>query len=343
MSREHLEYVAAFRAASIERSQYHHIVRQNSAKGQHLILCGAGPTLRQHAAEWCPRGDQVWGCNSAVTWLASMGHKVTQAFTVDQTPQQIEEWGSAPDVEYLLATTVHAHMTEFLLGRGRTRIKFFHNFVGIKKAPVSWDGKTIGYEDWLYQLLFPPCVRAGSGLNSVTRAIDVARYMGFARITILGADCAIQTRKALKPGAKMGSPAHARWLRESTVMHADGSNAVRSGATAVTLEAIIDGRKWVTKPDLAISASWLVQMCRRFPEIELVGDTLPNAIYAKPMEFLDQLPHLTDSANNIIRFTDPGDDERAARLNAGILAPSDAVDGPTAFTEGQAKLHLMGR
>lgn len=276
-----------------------HVVQEGTAKGQHLVLCGAGPSLAEHAAEWCPQGDQVWGCNSAATWLANHGHKVTHAFTVDQTAHMVEEWYDAPDLEYLIASTVHPHLVEHLTTRDR-RVRFFHNFVGLAGRPVQWedaDGNlgTAGYEDWLYMTLYPPTVRAGNGLNSVNRAIDVALYMGFDRITLLGADCALRL-KAPPPALPSDHPDYQRWLRESTIMHADGGNALASGATALTMGGEIDGRYWESKVDLIVSAVWLVKAKQVLGDrLTIVGDTLPNALMDKGQDFLDRLPHMTDS------------------------------------------------
>ena len=50
---------------------------------EYVVICGAGPSLRDTAAKWCQQADQVWGCNSAATWLYDNGHKVTHGFTVD--------------------------------------------------------------------------------------------------------------------------------------------------------------------------------------------------------------------------------------------------------------------
>jgi hypothetical protein len=314
------------------------VAEPDSAKGQHLVLCGAGPSLAENAAEYCPTADQVWGCNSAMTWLHDHGHKVTHGFAIDQNPEMVAEWASAPDVDYLIASSVHPHLTQYLLSKGR-RLTFFHNFVGIKQRPVAYaychacDGtgpfdvaacpkcgntelerQHTSYEDWLYCSLYPGTIRAGSGLNAVTRALDVARFMGFEKITVLGADCSLRVTSR-PPDAPAGSEEHMRWLREETVMHADGGSALASNATPVTLGGEIDagtpdetvrpghGRWWETKPDLMISAIWLVQMARKVPGLTLVGDTLPNALKGKSASFLSKLPNMVDSAGNAIEFT----------------------------------------
>jgi hypothetical protein len=299
----HEQRMGAFFDLQIRTKSPRLVVEQDSAQGKTLVLCGAGPSLKDDAADWCKKGDQVWGCNSALTWLAKNGYPVTHGFTVDQTPQMLEEWAKGPDVEYLIATTVHPHLTEYLLAEKR-RVTWFHNYVGINKPPVQIGERTMEYEDWLYTLLFPGTVRAGCGLNSVTRAIDVAMFMGFEKIYVLGADCALKVKRPAPADAVVGSEAHKAWLEQETVMHADGGNALASGATACTLSGDIDGRHWVTKPDMMVSAVFLVRMKRRYGRrLTLVGDTLPNALKNKPDSFLDRLPSLVDHNGNVIKIT----------------------------------------
>lgn len=296
-----------------------HILEPDSRLGQTVVICGAGPSLREHAAEWCPEADEVWGCNSALTWLLDNGHKATHGFCIDQTPAMLNEWASAPDVDYLVASTIHPHLTKHLLDHGR-RLHWFHNYVGIKRPPVAYcecghdkvdhdgactkcedcegyDERVMEYERWMYAALYPPTANAGSGLNSVSRAIDIAHYMGFERIVVLGADCALRIKSRLPSSVKVGSPEHVKWLNEQTEMHADGGSALASGATGITLGGEIDGRWWESKPDLLITAVFLVKMQQNIGAERLifVGDTLPNALKDKPDEFLKRLPALTNS------------------------------------------------
>ena len=285
------------------------VVVKGSAKGEHIVICGAGPSLRDHTHDgYLEDADQVWGCNSAMIWLHENGHRVTHGFTVDQTPAQVEEWATAPPVEYLVASSVHPHMIELLESKDR-RITFFHNYVGINERPVDMgEGAIMPYEDWMYYTYYPETVRAGSGLNAVTRACDIALVMGASKITLLGADSALRVSRP-PPDFPAGSPEHMRWLEEDTEMHADGGNALASGATAVTVEGEIDGRFWVTKPDMMISAVYLTRMIRHFEgRIEAIGDTLPNALKDKDDEFLDALPSLTTKGGDILRYMPPPDE-----------------------------------
>lgn len=298
-----------------------HVVEENSAKGQTLVLCGAGPSLADHAAEYCAGADHLWGCNSALPWLIAQGYAPTHGITVDQTPDMCKEWITAPDVEYLVASTVNPNLVEYLLAKER-RLRFFHNFVGVRERPVSWkddDGvdRVMAYEEWLYSTLFPGTIRAGSGLNTVTRAIDVALYMGFAKIIVLGADCALRV-KSRPPKVPPTDPAYQRWLKEDTMMHADGGNALASNATPLTMGAVIDadteddtvrdghGRYWETKVDLMISALWLLQLERKSTgRVTIVGDTLVAALRKKNKAYLSRLPTLVDSAGAPIEIIIP--------------------------------------
>jgi hypothetical protein len=197
-------------------------------------------------------------------------------------------------------------------------VRFFHNYVGIKEKPVKWADengveKTMEFEDWLYVSNYAPTIRAGSGLNATTRAIDVAMFMGFKEIILLGADCSMRAKRPCPKGVSFGSPEHLQWLKDDVEMHADGGNALASDATATTFEAEIDGRYWLTKPDMAITANWLVQMKKKVEaktdvKIRIIGDTLPKAIMGKPEAWRDRLPNLVDKDGNIIRFFAEGED-----------------------------------
>ena len=308
------------------------VVQPKSAKGQHLVLCGAGPSLREHAAEWCPQADQIWGCNSALIYLEDNGHKPTHGFCIDQSPAMLNEWATAPDVEYLLASSVYPLLTEHLEKHGR-KITFFHNYVGLEDPPVaycacghdevdhdagcsrcsceSYDLRMLPYEDWLYGAAYPEAtIKAGSGLNAVPRAVDVAHFMGFSEITVLGADCALRVKRPCPDGVEHGSPEHLEWLETDTEMHADGGSATASNATIVTCGGEIDGRWWETKYDMMITAVWLARMDRALgPGFRLIGDTLPNAIKDKPESFIDRLPALVDNDGNVIEYPVPDADK----------------------------------
>lgn len=287
----------------------HRVVKQGDAEGKVLVICGAGPSLRDHAAEYCPKGDEVWGVNSALPWLYENGHKVTHGITVDQTPMVLKEWVTAPPVEYLLASSVHPHLVEYLMGSMRD-ITFFHSFVNVKRPPVAWEdehGKTqvASYEDWLYMLLYEGTCRAGSGLNSATRAVDVAVYRGFAKIYLLGADSAMRVSEPMPESVKEGPERERQaWLAAHTEFHADGGSAVTNGQTSLTMTGVVGGRSWTTKPDLLISAVQIARWLRPggLPQLEVVGDVLPNYLAKEPDDIIARLPGFLDSDGKVIQL-----------------------------------------
>ena len=273
---------------------------QNAHKDQTLVLGGAGPSLREHAAKYTKKGHAVWGCNSAMPWLLDNGYRCTHGFCIDQTEGMMEEWKGYPDVEYLVASTAHPHLTNKIAGAKRN-ITFFHNYTGMEDPPEwkddrkrllkEWEERNgrkqsrkkakkfleTRYEDFLYHYLFPPSVRVGDGLNSVNRAICLAVFFGYKKNYVVGADCAIA---------------------DDGAFHADGANATVGGKT-ILMEGDIDGRHWVTKPDMIISAVMLAMMKRKFKDkLILVGDTLPNALVDKDPEFLKKLPRLSSQDYN---------------------------------------------
>jgi hypothetical protein len=155
----------------------------------------------------------------------------------------------------------------------------------------------------MYQALYPTTVRVGSGLNAVTRAVDLALFMGFSKIIVLGSDCCIRFEGDEPSTASVSSPEHVAWLKENTTMHADGGNALASEASCITLQGKIDGRWWLSKPDMLITAVWLVRMKQQLgSRLSIMGDTLPKALLGKDDEFLARLPSMITKDEQPIEF-----------------------------------------
>ncbi len=272
--------------------------------GQSVAICGAGPSLREHVDVLDTVAD-VWGVNSAAVWLHEHGHKLTHAFTIDQTPTMLKEWVDPPPVEYLLASTVHPHLTDYLMDKDLP-ITWFHNYVGIRKPDVEWldekgESRRMAYEDWLYTLLFPLTVRVGEGLNGVPRAFKLAQWMGYERIVLLGADCAMHATSTVPDGLEPGTRAYLNWLEENTDFHVDGGSAITNNQSPMILQGEIDGRMWTTKADLMVTAVTIARWLRDGePGLEVVGDVLPVALKDKDEEFFARLPGLKDGSGESV-------------------------------------------
>jgi hypothetical protein len=286
------------------------VVRVNAALGKTLAICGAGPSLATEL-EHLQRmpAHQVWACNSALPYLMDLGLPVTHGFCIDQGREMLnpEEWQRTFDVRYLIASSVHPELVEHLCKANR-RIKWFHNYLGRTdpegwEAPANWvkPAPNCGYEMWLYQTKWPGTVQVGYGLNAVPRAICLALWMGFKTIRVYGADCAAAPDAPVMPS--MADPAYVDWLSQ-VVLYADGRTARSFGATAIMVEHEVGPHRWHTRADMVISAKHLVDLTKTFdgtlgqdgrPKqvVELIGDTLPNAIKDQPEDYFATMPQLT--------------------------------------------------
>lgn len=213
------------------------------SRGRWVAICGAGPSLTQ------PMGyDEVWACNRAV-------HQVecTHAVAIDPSPDMLQVFSGAPDVVYFLASVVSPKLVDMLLHHDR-RVAFFHSLQTTRQED----------EAELYGRLFPRTALTHSGMNVVTRAVDLALWLGYDRIDLYGCDM------AFGPDAEMyadGTPYDGDWWLTTT----------------------LDGRKWRTKIDMLRSALDLVRLQREhLGRIGFVGDTLPSALQDQPEHVLNR-------------------------------------------------------
>jgi hypothetical protein len=267
---------------------------QDRYKGRSVVICGAGPSLRDQMHH-LPHAQQVWGCNSALPFLAKNDVRVTHGFCIDQGTAMLEEWGETFDVRYYVASSVHPDLAKHLIADGR-RLTWFHSFLGVDDPP-DWIRPEkcppkMPYEMWLYTSLYPTSVQVGHGLNSVPRAVCLALFLGFSTIYVVGADCACIPDAPPMP--LWGTPEYPEWMKQ-LVFYADGRTAAECyGGDALMAEAPnLDGRRWHTRADMVISARHLLELEAAYPgRIVLVGDTLPNAIRGKDAEWMKNLPSL---------------------------------------------------
>jgi hypothetical protein len=285
------------------------MVLHDSALGQHIVICGAGPSLR--AVTELPKADEIWACNSALPYLIDHGLPVTHGFTVDQGAAMARpmEWGRADDVCYYVPSSAHPNLLDVLESHNRD-LRFFHSFLGIPDE-ADWVPKkdrlgkwVTSQEMWLYRSLYDQSVQVGHGLNSVPRAVCLALAMGASRITIYGADCGMPDGP---PAPEFGTPAYADWVN-GLVMYADGRTVGQCyGVDQPVAEAVLDGRRWHTRVDMAVSATHLHELRKGFPDrvIEFVGDTLPNAMRVDDPEFMACMPFLGGGPGVVDGFSPP--------------------------------------
>ena len=236
----------------------------DSYKGKTLALCGAGPSLRTAVIEGV---DEVFGCNSALTYLADKGQRVTGGVSVDQTDVMLRDWANPPDVPLFVASTCNPALITHLTKLGRD-LRFFHNFVGFDTAKDAIDNTKEEFdyycEHWPNNTIF-----VGSGMTVVSRFLAACPILGFERIDVYGVDCC---------------------FGEDDIAHANGESAETAYGLPIIQEGVINGRTYRTRPDMLMEAVIIAKMVKMSQgRVRLMGDTLPVALLGKSDEFLDSV------------------------------------------------------
>lgn len=227
---------------------------EGTKRGKSLLICGAGPSLSENASHtFATHVGDVWAANSALNWCLDNGYPVTHGLAIDASQRMFGEvWTDPPAMDYILATSVNPGLTSRILKAGG-RVTQFHS---VRAAPDEFQ---------LYQSIYPPMFIAGRGLNVVNRATELAAWLGYARIKLLGVDHAYTGGMRYADGRGPG----------------DGDCITRLN---------LDGREWVTNPDMLYCATSLVNFRNEIGRTRLrfVGDVLPKALQDKSQEFLEK-------------------------------------------------------
>lgn len=269
------------------------VAEPGSRAGQRVVICGAGPSLTDHLDRMAD-ADEVWACNSALPYLWDRGVRVTHGVTVDQGAAMLEpeELGRLLPVGYYLASSVHPDLVRRLAVAGHP-VTFFHNYLGVADPP-GWahPDPAMRCEEFTYRRLYRPTLMVGVGLNTAIRAASLALGLGFASIEIVGADCAARPDGPPMPDPR--SAAFGDWV-DGLVLYADGRTASGYGPDGPLLEAVLDGRRWHTRPDMVVTATDFLALQAAYPgRLTFVGDTLVNALVGKDADYLAAMPRLTD-------------------------------------------------
>lgn len=228
--------------------------------GLSVMICGAGPSLAADFADAhaLMQPDAVWGCNSALQWLWNNEQPVSHGIAVAPEPEILEDMNPFPPVQYYLSSGVYGVLSKLLSNRHR-KVWFFHMLLGE-------DNLGIADEVAWYRALFPMalCVPPSGGFNVVNIAVALAIGMRFSQIAVVGADCQLQGDQ----------------------MYADGRTASQAfGKDVVLLKAPLkEGGEIVSRPEMLLSAIHLYDLAKRFPQVRLVGNTLPTYLLRTPEE-----------------------------------------------------------
>jgi hypothetical protein len=173
----------------------------------------------------------------------------------------LREWSDPPDVTYYIASSCDPALVAHLRAHNR-RVVFFHNAVGIAE---SGDDEVAFYKkEWP-----TPMCMVGNGFTVVSRSLGLLRWLGFERVDVYGADCA---------------------LGDDAAAHANGENALQAYGNPLLMQHTIGGRRWVTRPDMLMDAVHLARVARSAGgSVRLLGDTLPVALMGKDEAYLDRV------------------------------------------------------
>ena len=235
-------------------------------KGKSLILCGAGPSLKNAARKIKRHKGDVWACNSAVNFLLQKHLRVTNGICVDNSARMYKNvWRyPSPRLVYYLASSVDPLLVAHLVHNSCRKIAFWHNYTSI-------EGEADLYND---TELYPPTIIAGEGLNVVNRALDLALYMGYSSIRIVGADC----------GFKSGGRFHA-----DTDEMPEGRAFLKASPEFGKLIGT-PGVRWQSTADMLMSAIDLAQKAQKHNgRIQLADGTLPYYLRRKDQAFFDRV------------------------------------------------------
>jgi hypothetical protein len=263
------------------------MVNGPEGQGQKVLICGSGPSLGQTFDDTYHdvKPDQVWGCNAALKWLDATGRAVTHGVAVAGEDGLVEDWKPFPNVEYLVSSGVSPIVVKLLRNRHR-KVRFYHTLLGPKLGVAD--------ERAFYGRLFPTamCVVPSGGFNVTNIAVQLAIGMQFSAIYVLGADCCLSLSPDPRPDPNDASvdngtfqAQHTAWKAKQQ-MYVDGRDPVTAyGPNVILPEGIIGGRRFVSRPDMLLSAVHLVELARRYPaRLRLIGDTLPNWLLQLPDE-----------------------------------------------------------
>ncbi len=236
------------------------MLRREDGTGQPIVLAGAGPSLTTDETiaavrDWVEnRGALLVAVKKAIKVLHDAGFKIDWAASMDPGDHIAcpERIFKAPGTKHLIASSSDPALFEYLKDE---EVWIFHSATGYE------------HEVALYNRHFKNGTVMGGGYNVLNRALAAFLYMGCRPVCLVGAD--------------------GGW-REGETFYADGTWN-RPGVDMCD-NGMIDGRPWMTRPDMLASAVALARVAKTFSEEDfvIVGDVLPAKLRGRDEDFLRQ-------------------------------------------------------
>lgn len=221
------------------------------------VIVGLGPSLGERPvmariAGLARRGWHVFAIKEAVRLLIEAGLPVHYAVNMDPGATEAARTPIVGNVTYCVASSCHPALFRHLAG-GNASVWLFHSACG-------WPGEVT-----LYRRLFAAADVMVGGYTVANRALSLARYLGFRRLVLAGADFG--------------------W-REGGGYYAPGVTAKPLGDGVLSDHGRVDGRPWFTRPDLLASATHVARLVKA-GEVRVLGDSLAASLARRDAAFID--------------------------------------------------------
>lgn len=249
------------------------MMKRDEFKGQNVIVCGSAPSLlkphilkrlRKHVEQ----GWKIIACKEAIELLRKK--KVPVHFSVSMDPTDTQHLKTYLDdgITYLIASSCHPSLFDHVINAGRP-CRVFHSACGWNghaRNPGTGEVRHITETD-LYQNLFPNADVMCGGFTVVNRALSCAKYMGFEKVVIAGADF----------GWRAGGSYYAKGAKQKA-----GNEGIE-----MSDQGKVDGKEWCTRPDLLASAVTIAKMKKAGHIYGIWGDSLAASLAKRDDEFLN--------------------------------------------------------
>lgn len=241
------------------------------AEAKGAVVCGTAPSLVKGSTLREIRrlqgiGYKVIAVKQAIRILPE--YDIIPDFSVAMDPgeKQIKKTPLDPRVTYIVASSCHPRMFDYLL-KGGANVVLFHSACGAATENLC--------EMEIYERYFPENCSyesvASGGFTVVNRAVAAAEWMGAKRIYVAGAPF----------GWREGEDYYAPTVTEPA------GNA--SGPT-LDDQGRVDGKRWFSKADLLPSAMSLARKAKADPgRFHFLGDSLAAALASKSDAFLERV------------------------------------------------------
>lgn len=257
------------------------------AKEKGVVVCGTAPALMEpktlrEIRRLADLGYKVFAVKQAIRLLTNECIPVSFSFAMDPGEKQIRKTPLQKGVNYIVASSCHPVMFDYLLDAGM-EVSIFHSACGVTEGEL--------HEMQVYEKYFPDnCGMdqvACGGYTVVNRAVAAAEYMGAKRIYIAGAPFG--------------------WRPEAEY-YAPGVKEPAGNATGPTLydQKQVDGKGWYSKADLMPSAVSIAHKAKQNPgRIHFIGESLAASLAKHTDRNIEGLKNLMISQAVPVRTATP--------------------------------------